>query len=211
MNPQRAEPASPVYSMGNLQNVWRHFLKDGVPQALGFFALGDAAVRTNPLYGRGCSSGVVEAHLLRAALDATPDPAERARLYDRDITKTIRPYFKSMVTLDLQAIRRAKHERDPDYKPGLRARIMKSFTEDGLLPAQRGDVEVARALTRIFHMLDEPQTLLKRPASGRCRSAGRKPAISIPRNSDPNAPKCSRVWASPLNGDTRWSTFPLPP
>jgi 2-polyprenyl-6-methoxyphenol hydroxylase-like FAD-dependent oxidoreductase len=163
MNPERAEPVSPVYSMGNLQNVWRHFLKDGAPQALGFFALGDAAVRTNPLYGRGCSSGVVEAHLLRAALDATPDPAERARLYEREITKTIRPYFDSMVTLDLQAIRRAEHERDPGYKPGLRARIMKSFAEDGLLPAQRGDVEVARALTRIFHMLDEPQTLLKRP------------------------------------------------
>jgi 2-polyprenyl-6-methoxyphenol hydroxylase-like FAD-dependent oxidoreductase len=164
MNPERAEPASPVYSMGNLQNVWRHFLKNGAPQALGFFALGDAAVRTNPLYGRGCSSGVVEAHLLRAALDATPDPAERARIYEREITKTIRPYFDSMVTLDLQAIRRAEHERDPDYKPGLRARIMKSFADDGLLPAQRGDVEVARALTRIFHMLDEPQTLLKRPA-----------------------------------------------
>jgi len=164
MNPERAEPVSPVYSMGNLQNVWRHFLKDGAPQALGFFALGDAAVRTNPLYGRGCSSGVVEAHLLRAALDATPDPAERARIYERDIAKTIRPYFDSMVTLDLQAIRRAEHERDPDYRPGLRARIMKSFADDGLLPAQRGDVEVARALTRIFHMLDEPQTLLKRPA-----------------------------------------------
>lgn len=164
MNPERAEPASPVYAMGNLQNVWRHFLKDGAPQALGFFALGDAAVRTNPLYGRGCSSGVVEAHLLRTALDATSDPAERARLYDRELRTAIRPYFDSMVTLDLQAIRRAEHERDPHYKPGLRARIMKSFAEDGLMPAQRGDLEVSRAMTRIFHMLDEPTAFLKRPA-----------------------------------------------
>jgi 2-polyprenyl-6-methoxyphenol hydroxylase-like FAD-dependent oxidoreductase len=164
MNPERAEPASPVYSMGNLQNVWRHFLKDGAPQALGFFALGDAAVRTNPLYGRGCSSGVVEAHLLRAALDATQDPAERARIYDREIKTAIRPYFDSMVSLDLQAIRRAQHERDPNYKPSLRARLMKSFAEDGLLPAQRGDIEVSRAMTRIFHMLDEPTAFLKRPA-----------------------------------------------
>jgi 2-polyprenyl-6-methoxyphenol hydroxylase-like FAD-dependent oxidoreductase len=139
-------------------------LKDGEPQALGFFALGDAAVRTNPLYGRGCSSGVVEAHLLREALDATPDPADRARLYDRALKKAIRPYFNSMVTLDLQAIRRAEHERDPGYKPGLRARIMKSFADDGLMPAQRGDIEVSRALTRIFHMLDEPAAFLRRPA-----------------------------------------------
>ncbi|HTQ13547.1 MAG TPA: hypothetical protein VMH86_06700 [Rhizomicrobium sp.] len=164
MNPQRAEPVSQVFSMGNLQNVWRNFVKDGAPEALGFFALGDAAVRTNPLYGRGCSSGVVEAHLLREALDTAADPARRALLYDRAVRKVIRPYFDSMAKLDLQAIRRAEHERDPRYVPGWRARLAKSFAEDGLMPAQRGDVEVARALSRIFHMLDEPQTLLRRPA-----------------------------------------------
>ncbi len=74
-DPARAEPASPVYSMGNLKSVWRNYFKDGEPQVLGFFAVGDAAVRTNPLYGRGCSAGVVHAHILRAALDATTDPA----------------------------------------------------------------------------------------------------------------------------------------
>ena len=70
-----------------------------------------------------------------------------------------------MVALDLNAIKRAEHERNPNYQPGLRARITKSFTEDGLMPAQRGDVEVEpRALPRVFHMLDEPTAFLKRPA-----------------------------------------------
>jgi hypothetical protein len=32
------------------------------------------------------------------------------------------------------------------------------------MPAQRGDVEVGRALSRVFHMLDEPTAFLKRPA-----------------------------------------------
>jgi len=164
MNPERAQAVSQVFAMGNLQNVWRHYLKNGEPQALGFFAIGDAAVRTNPLYGRGCSSGVVEAHILREALDASADPTQRARLYDRDVRKTIRPYYDSMVTLDLQAIRRAEHERDPTYKPGLRARLMKSFTDDGLMAASRGDLEVSRAMSRVFHMLDEPAAFLKRPA-----------------------------------------------
>ena len=159
MNPERAEPVSPVYAMGSLQNVWRHY-----GQALNFFPLGDAAVRTNPLYGRGCSSGVVEAHLLRAALDASGDPIERAKKYERDLTEAIRPYFDSMVQLDLNAIRRARHERDPDYRPGYRARMARSFAEDGLMPAQRGDVEVSRALSRVFHMLDEPTAFLRRPA-----------------------------------------------
>ncbi|MEI9991259.1 MAG: hypothetical protein WDM86_14585 [Rhizomicrobium sp.] len=73
IDPKRAEPVSRVFSMGELYNMWRHYMKDGEPQVLNFFALGDAAIRTNPLYGRGCSSGVVEAHLLRAALDAGAD------------------------------------------------------------------------------------------------------------------------------------------
>ena len=164
IDPKRAEPVTPVYAMGALQNVWRHYLKDGEPQVLNFFPLGDAAVRTNPLYGRGCSSGVVEAHILRDALDATRDPVERARIYDREFKKVIRPYFDSMVKLDLQAIRRAEHERDPNYKPSFRAKLMKSFTEDGLVPAQRAHVEVSRAFSRIFHMLYEPTAFLKKPA-----------------------------------------------
>jgi len=164
MNTERAEPVSQVFAMGNLQNVWRHYLKGGESQVFNFFAIGDAAIRTNPLYGRGCSSGVVEAHLLRGALDASSDPAERAKIYDRELTASIRPYFDSMVSLDLNAIRRAEHERNPNYQPGYRARLAKSFTEDGLMPAQRGDVEVSRALSRVFHMLDEPTAFMKRPA-----------------------------------------------
>ncbi|HEY0301362.1 MAG TPA: hypothetical protein VGC36_08530 [Rhizomicrobium sp.] len=164
VDPVRAEPVSKVFAMGELSNVWRHYLKDGEPQVLNFFPLGDAAIRTNPLYGRGCSSGVVEAHILRATLDASNDPAERTRTYERELKTQIRPYFDSMVSLDLNAIKRAEHERDPRYQPSLRARITKSFTEDGLMPAQRGDVEVGRALSRVFHMLDEPTAFLKRPA-----------------------------------------------
>ena len=73
--------------MGNLQNVWRHYLKDGEPQVLNFFAIGDAAIRTNPLYGRGCSSGVVErASAARARSMHPRDPVERAKIYDRELT-----------------------------------------------------------------------------------------------------------------------------
>jgi len=164
VDPARSEPVSRVYSMGELHNVWRHYLKDGEPQVLNFFALGDAAIRTNPLYGRGCSLGVVGAHLLRAALDAGDDPVARAKKYDRDMSEAMRPYFDSMVSLDLNAIRRAEHARNPNYRPGYRARLARSFAEDGLMPAQRADIEVSRAMSRIFHMLDEPTAFMKRPA-----------------------------------------------
>jgi len=149
--------------MGNLQGVWRHYLKNGEPQVLYFFAVGDAAVRTNPLYGRGCSAGVVHAHVLREVLEANADARERAKIFDQRTRETLRPFYDTMARQDKQAIRRAHHERDPSYKRGFRARMAKSFVEDGLVPAIRGDMTVLRAFSRGFHMLDDPTRWMKRP------------------------------------------------
>jgi hypothetical protein len=149
--------------MGNLQSVWRHYLKNGEPQVLNFFAVGDAAVRTNPLYGRGCSAGVVHAHILRDVFEASENPRTRAILFERDTQKALRPYYDIMVKQDLQAIARAEHERDPDYRPRMKARIAKSFIENGIVPASRGDLHVSRALSRSFHMLDAPAAWMKEP------------------------------------------------
>jgi len=164
MNPERSEPASAVFGMGNLKSLWRSTMKDGAPQVLNFFATGDAAVRTNPLYGRGCSAGVVHAHILRAALDATSDPKERAIIVERETRAALRPYYDVMVKQDMQSIRRAQHERDPGYKPRLKARVVKSFIEDAVTPATRGDLAVARASSRAFHMFGDPTAWLKNPA-----------------------------------------------
>jgi flavin-dependent dehydrogenase len=164
MEPSRAEPASAVFAMGNLKSQWRTTVKDGAPKVLNFFAIGDAAVRTNPLYGRGCSAGVVHAHILKAALDGTDDAMGRALLVERETRAALRPYYDAMVKQDQQSIRRAFHERDPDYKPRLRARIMKSFVEDAITPATRGDLVVLRASSRAFHMFGDPIAWLKDPA-----------------------------------------------
>jgi 2-polyprenyl-6-methoxyphenol hydroxylase-like FAD-dependent oxidoreductase len=163
-DPDRAEPVSAVYAMGNLKSVWRSYPTSATQPVLNFFAIGDAAVRTNPLYGRGCSAGVVHAHILRAALDATRDPVARAKKVEEDTRAALRPYYDAMVRQDLQAIRRAQHERDPDYRPGRRARLVKSFLEDALAPATRGDLDVLRGFSRAFHMIDDPTEWLKQPS-----------------------------------------------
>jgi 2-polyprenyl-6-methoxyphenol hydroxylase-like FAD-dependent oxidoreductase len=160
----RAEPVSKVFSMGNLKNLWRRYLKDGEPQVLNFFAIGDAAIRTNPLYGRGCSSGVMQAHILADVLAETTDPRERARLQAARNEKDILPHFKSMSKQDAAAIRRALNEQNPAYRPGVKARWMKSFAEDAIIPSTRGDITVFRALMRPFHMLESPEIPLKNPA-----------------------------------------------
>lgn len=155
-----------VFGMGDLHGRWRDLItEDGAPAVLGFLCLGDALVRTNPLYGRGCSFAAVGAYVIREALDASTDPAERLRLYDAAIKTEIRPFFEDMRTQDRSAIRRARAALTPGYKPRFKARLAQSFVEDGIRIAVRSDVELMRQAMRGFHMLEHPSAWLKKPAN----------------------------------------------
>jgi hypothetical protein len=119
-------------------------------------------LRTNPLYGRGCSTGAIQAHMLADIFAETPDPDERMRLMDGRVRAEIRPFFDAMVKQDAQAIRRAVHAQDPHYRPKLKARLMQSFVEDAIGPASRENIAVLRALMRPFHMHEHPTAWTKR-------------------------------------------------
>ena len=161
--PDRAEPVTKVFGMGNLFNVWREYAKGDQPQTLNFFAVGDAAIRTNPLYGRGCSLSVMHAHILAGVLDQAQDPRERAILFEKETRKEIRPYWDSIVKQDQGAIRRAQNEQKPGYRPRLKARLIRSFAEDAIGPATRSHIDVYRAILKTFHMLEAPTVFLKNP------------------------------------------------
>lgn len=164
-DPKTAEPVSKVFGMGNLKNGWRSYIaKDGTPAALNFFAVGDSVVRSNPLYGRGCSQAFIAAHVLAEVLDRYADPAERARAYDKGVRKDLKPFWDAMVKQDKAAIRRAQNEQNPDYKPSAKARWVRSFVDDAIGPATRGDIKVLRAVMRPFQMLEAPNDWLRNPA-----------------------------------------------
>ncbi|MBV8593024.1 MAG: FAD-dependent oxidoreductase, partial [Caulobacteraceae bacterium] len=64
----RADPVSRVFAMGDLESRWRDLAPGGRPLLRNGFLVGDSLARTNPLYGRGCSFAMIEAHLLRDVL-----------------------------------------------------------------------------------------------------------------------------------------------
>jgi len=163
--PDRAEGVSRVFGMGDLQSRWRDLVHRGEASVLGYFALGDSLIRTNPLYGRGCSFAAIGAYLLRDALEASDDPAERLVLYHKRVRAELRPYYVSMRDQDRASIRRARRALTPDYQPNLRARLLKSFVEDGVNIAVRSDPDVLREALRGFHMLEHPSAWLRRPAN----------------------------------------------
>jgi flavin-dependent dehydrogenase len=165
IEPERTQPVSRVFGMGELANRWRDLAPGGRPAALGFFAVGDALARTNPLYGRGCSFAAVGAWLLRQALSETADPAGRLVAFQAKAKAELRPYYEVMRNADRSAIKRARQALTPGYRPSLRRRILTSFAEDAVTVAIRSDVELMRAAMRGFHMLEHPQAWLKRPAN----------------------------------------------
>jgi 2-polyprenyl-6-methoxyphenol hydroxylase-like FAD-dependent oxidoreductase len=149
--------------MGDLRSRWRAFVAEDQPAILGFFAVGDSLVRTNPLYGRGCSFAAVEADILASVLERASDPAARARLYDARVRETLTPYFNSMRDQDRGAIRRARNMLTPGYTPKLRAKVMQSFVDDGVRIAIRSEIDLLRAGLRDFHMLEPPGQWLRKP------------------------------------------------
>jgi 2-polyprenyl-6-methoxyphenol hydroxylase-like FAD-dependent oxidoreductase len=193
VDPSRSEPVGKVIGMGDLHSRWRSLMHGECAAVLRYFAIGDALVRTNPLYGRGCSVAAVSAGVLRRALDGSRDPDVRVATYDAGITAEIRPYYDLMLKQDRSAIRRARAVLTPGHRPRVRARLAKSFVDDGITIAARSDIRLMRAMIRGFHMLEHPEAWLRRPrnlasvlgywARGRRRNAaayGPKPGPGRP-------------------------------
>ncbi len=164
-DPERAKPVSKVYAMGDLKSRWREMAPDGRPAALNAFFVGDSLVRTNPLYGRGCSFAAIEAHALRDVLAETRDPLARGTLYSRRTRELLEPFYDDMRSQDRGAARRAEHGVDPGYRPPLKARLLRRFIEDGVGVAIRQDAELFRAAMRAFHMLEPPRAWLEKPST----------------------------------------------
>lgn len=157
-DPNRAVPTSRVFGIGNLSNRWRHWVVDGKPLILNFFAIGDATIRTNPLYGRGCSAGLIEAHILAGVLRKTNNPTTRAKLYDMRLNEELRPFYDSMVRQDRLTQRSKLSPTNTNSRAA--QNLVQSFLAHGALPAARADLKVMRTMVRSLHMMQGPNAWL---------------------------------------------------
>ena len=159
----RSEPTTDSFGIGDIQAVWRHFVAGGEPLALNFFAVGDAAVRTNPLYGRGCSTGILHAHTLADVLAQEPDPRTRALEFDARTEQGLRPIYDASLREDKSGIRRAEALMQGlllDKPDSLKKWFGLAFG-DALAAAARERLHVMRGLLRTFHLLEKPGDFLK--------------------------------------------------
>jgi 2-polyprenyl-6-methoxyphenol hydroxylase-like FAD-dependent oxidoreductase len=194
------DPEHPVQAMGGLINRLRRFIFNGAPVAVGFFALGDAAYCTNPLYGRGCAQAFLHADLLGQALDQHPrDLAAAALTLDRLARRELEPFYRASVLADRDAVRKAEGRRPRRLVDRLRQR----YIEDGLIVATRCDPVVFRAFLRMFNMLETPEAAFGSPQVFlrslrvllRGRRRNRRYAIPDPPDRDATIARCEAAVA----------------
>ena len=173
VDPEVSEPISPVHAMDGLRNTRRFGLRDGEPVAPGAIAIGDAAVHSNPLYGRGCSLGIVHAFLLVDAIAEHGEDVHAVALaVEAGVEREIIPWYAFAVAQDREAAVTAQRQRDGGSAEDAPAQegdpvdpraYMRDVLTRGLVPALRLDATVLRAFLRSFNLLDPPGDLLQRP------------------------------------------------
>jgi 2-polyprenyl-6-methoxyphenol hydroxylase-like FAD-dependent oxidoreductase len=167
----RATPLTDnVHVMAGLLNRWREYVIDGEPVALGVIAIGDAVLCTNPLYGRGCSTGFWGAELMADALATHPGEMRAVALaYDEALRTQILPWYRAGVQQDAEARRVAAAllaGDDPDGDSADPRTFMRGVFRDGLVPALRFDSVVLRAFFRSLNLLSSPDAMANDPDVG---------------------------------------------
>jgi 2-polyprenyl-6-methoxyphenol hydroxylase-like FAD-dependent oxidoreductase len=154
-----SEPISGVHYMGGLINRVRNFVVDSEPIALGLHALGDSSVCTNPLYGRGCSLGMLHGVLFADALREHGDDQRQLALAFHEATQSeLIPWYVAAVAQDKASMAIQRGEKLSDFDA-----YMRTIVIDGLFPASRVDANVSRAWMRSFNLLTTPDAALSDP------------------------------------------------
>lgn len=149
-------PISPVHYMGGLINRVRHFVDEDGPVALGIHAVGDASVCTNPLYGRGCSLGLVHGALFADMLrDHGDDLLALALAFDDATRRELYPWYEAAVQQDHTSTKLMRDEPLNDFE-----RFVRSLLREAVFPASRYEADVSRAWMRSFNLLTTPEALM---------------------------------------------------
>lgn len=164
MSSDKAIPTTNPFGIGEIHAVWRDYIPcDTAPKLLNYFAVGDAAARTNPLYGRGCSTGTLHAHLLSEVLSNESDPWQRALTFRRKTEEEIRPIFNASLKEDKNGIKKAEAVRcghAVDKANSIKHWFGLAFG-DALVAAAKYQLHVHRGIMRTVNLVEKPGAFLK--------------------------------------------------
>lgn len=171
-SPEVSAPVSDVHAMAKLTNARRWLVENDKPLALGFVAVGDSLIHTNPIVGRGCSLAWTAAFDLAACFDEHSEDLQALALaYDACVERNIAPWYTLQIAQDADAIEVAELQRrgaDPyvaTHPDGSHngKNFLRAIIRDGLIPGLTEDPILLRILSRTLHLLDGPGEMLRNP------------------------------------------------
>jgi 2-polyprenyl-6-methoxyphenol hydroxylase-like FAD-dependent oxidoreductase len=164
ISPEQAKPTTSPFGIGEIHAVWRDYIPSAsAPRLLNYFAVGDAAARTNPLYGRGCSTGTLHAHLLSEVLSSEADPWQRANAFKAQTEAEIRPIFSASLSEDKRGIKKAaaiREGRGVETAGSLKQWFALAFG-DALVAAAKYQLHVHRGIMRTVNLVEKPGMFLE--------------------------------------------------
>jgi flavin-dependent dehydrogenase len=149
IDPARAEPITAgVAIMGQEHNIYRRFVEEGRPPALGVHVIGDARCQTDSLFAWGCANAMFTAAALVDVLaEHAGDPEAQALALESRVDSELHGRFEYAQSWD-QAWHQARHGDGPD--PARRSRTV----DDIIIPAVDQDTKVLRGFRRWELQLD---------------------------------------------------------
>ncbi|MFD2419778.1 NAD(P)/FAD-dependent oxidoreductase [Amycolatopsis pigmentata] len=160
----RSEPIDDPHPMARLEDRWRRLMSEEKPVAAGYVLLGDAAMQTNPAFGRGMPLAFLQAqHLAETAETAKADPASYVVRWDEWAERNLGVWFKAQLA--------SSREQREHIEAGVRGasvapprdHVSRFLAALAVLSAH--DPEINAVQLRFFNMLMAPQALLRDPVA----------------------------------------------
>jgi len=145
-----ARPIGTVQFMGQLANQVRRPAPDG-RSPVGLLAVGDAAVCTNPTWGRGAALAMASAAALVDAINDGEAPSAVTRAHAMWTAEHHEPWFHDTLLLDAET-NAAWGGRPPSPHPA------RPFRHAAAATSARTDSRVGVAYLRYRNLLDQPGT-----------------------------------------------------
>jgi 2-polyprenyl-6-methoxyphenol hydroxylase-like FAD-dependent oxidoreductase len=147
---ERSEATSRVLGAGGLSNRWARYVVRDKPAVLGFFAVGDSHVQTNPMYGRGCAAAFVQAEALAEVVAGTSDATERARRYEQRVWALLRPQYDFCLGAEQLYTGRGRRARGEPVPRSLQ--VADYFADQVWTPAVLESPFIARESVKVMQM-----------------------------------------------------------
>jgi hypothetical protein len=159
----RARPTSAVFGFGHMDSYWQHSVIGDRPQVLGYFCVGDSAVRSNPKFGRGCTWSTLAAHQLADLLAAELTPAARILAYEQYLDAAFRKDWQTMRRIDQST--EAAFESATGRRPARSAQRLQQRLDRWLGAALVTEPGLFREVWAGYHGLQGMTAWMRRPSS----------------------------------------------